>query len=160
MYAVNDTTLLKQGHPVETFSTHSKAVAAAEAKVDRPTSATTLKKTANVVVALDFDDAETFVAIVDTEAAQLADVAAETDPEAVAALMKRGPAEIEAAHAVEIKAKSVDHSFSHGGTRYPEGSFVALIDGDVVAFGPVFFAERWKLKEAKAGRRRKPAGSD
>lgn len=164
MYSVQGNEVREGDKVVETCRSHGEAVKAAQARTT-PTASVGMKPTAHLAVAFDFEDADTFDSIVDTDAAMAADVAAEPDPAVVSELMGRSEAAIVEAHTEQVRAKQVDHDFEHSGARFPAGSWVlvdagnhvhAMTDADfTAAYKPAKKAT--KKSAGKAGKGDNPA---
>lgn len=113
--------------PIETAGDHSEATAIA---IDRSSaggkSKAAVAATAYTEVALDFDDAETYLVNVDLDAARAADLreavtAGATDAE-IAALNKRTDAAVRKAHQKTVRIKVADRAGRHGGVPYAAGA--------------------------------------
>ena len=122
---IKGTEVRDKGRVLESLGSHKEALGSAR---DRASSggSSALPATAGREILFDFGDAQPYLAIVDTEAAQLADIAAESDPDRVRELLGRTVEEIAAAHRDEVKAKPIAYPFRDKGQTYPAGSYVVL----------------------------------
>ena len=162
-YSVVGNAVLDNGKTIDQGSEHGDAVRAAQDRA-KPSSAVGFRQTANLVVAVDFEDAAPFLSIVDVEAAIAADVAVESDAEAVNALLRRNAAEVESAHQVEVAVKFPDHPFEHAGREYAAGDAVVRYeDGTIEAFALADFAKLFRAKNSgkpPAAARKPKAGKE
>ncbi len=130
---------------IDNGSDHTDATRAAQDRSKGAGGSVMLEPTAHVVVALGFNTAKAYSKVVDVQAAMASDVAAVADPTEVAALMKRKPAEVEKAHAVEVRATFPSDEFRHGGHDWPVGSAVVLYpDKTIEALSAADFAKSFK----------------
>lgn len=148
-YSVVDQYISQGGEVIDRGSDHSDAVKAAQERA-KPGSAVGLRQTANVIFALDFEDASSYLSDVDVDAALAADLAKESDTEAIAELLQRPASKIQNDHQIEVLAKRPDHPFEHGGAHYSAGDAVVRFpDGSVKAFAAADFAKSFKPKSGK-----------
>lgn len=142
------------GKRLEKAGSHEDATGAAESRRDSAeTPSVTPAATLFTEVALDFDDAKTYLEVVNVEAARAEDlrtaVAEGADTSAITALNNRTDAEVQAAHATEVLAKPVDRPGRHKGAPYAAGDYVVKHPDDGVLHVPAAdFSDRFKLKTA------------
>lgn len=169
-FSVEGNQVKRGGQVIDTCTSHSEAVRAAQDRAD-PGSSMALKPTAGVVIAFEFDDAAEFVSTVDVDQAMAADVAASANPDEVAELMRRTPDEVEQAHAETVRAKQVDSPFEHRGEKFPAGSWVVMpASAQAEAYTDEAFTDRYRALGSKAAKSKpnkkpaagasKPAGDD
>lgn len=113
------------GEPINRCASHGEAIRDAQDRTSKSQKAT-LSQTSFVTISLDFGDAQTYESVVDVSAATASDLAAETDPAKIQALLARTAEQVQAAHTKRVQAKRMPQAFEHRGQPFSAGDFVIL----------------------------------